>query len=70
MDQKTWLWRKKSSEKTVVIKDKPDLTSKVNEAEVMDTQILFDRVVSFIVPKPLFLQHAILISFPSSFMLC
>ncbi|XP_029130893.1 filament-like plant protein 7 [Cajanus cajan] len=31
MDQKTWLWRKKSSEKTIIAADSSDLTSKENE---------------------------------------
>jgi len=31
MDQKTWLWRKKSSEKTIIAADNTDLTSKENE---------------------------------------
>ncbi|KAK8562903.1 hypothetical protein V6N12_010967 [Hibiscus sabdariffa] len=34
MDQKTWLWRKKTSEKTIVATDKVDISSKlVNEEE-------------------------------------
>ncbi|KAK7386420.1 hypothetical protein VNO78_26639 [Psophocarpus tetragonolobus] len=31
MDQKSWLWRKKSSEKTIISADNTDLTSKENE---------------------------------------
>ncbi|CAJ1942851.1 unnamed protein product [Sphenostylis stenocarpa] len=31
MDQKTWLWRKKSSEKTIITAENTDLTSKENE---------------------------------------
>ncbi|XP_061363625.1 filament-like plant protein 7 [Gastrolobium bilobum] len=31
MDQKTWLWRKKSSEKTIIATDNTNLTSKENE---------------------------------------
>ncbi|KAL2573851.1 hypothetical protein AAZV13_17G154800 [Glycine max] len=31
MDQKTWLWRKKSSEKTIIAADNTDLSSKENE---------------------------------------
>ncbi|KAL2333522.1 hypothetical protein Fmac_014735 [Flemingia macrophylla] len=31
MDQKSWLWRKKSSEKTIIAADNSDLTSKENQ---------------------------------------
>lgn len=34
MDHKPWLWRKKSSEKTIIATDKLDLSLKGNEAEV------------------------------------
>lgn len=34
MDHKPWLWRKKSSEKTIIATDKLDLPLKGNEAEV------------------------------------
>lgn len=33
-DNKSWLWRKRSSEKSIVITDKVDLTSKGNEEEI------------------------------------
>ncbi|KAK1586353.1 hypothetical protein Q3G72_001699 [Acer saccharum] len=34
MDHKTWLWRKRSSEKTIITTDKLDLSSKGNEEEI------------------------------------
>lgn len=35
MDQKTWLWRKKSSEKITVSSDKVNLSVNKNEEEVI-----------------------------------
>ncbi|GAV71291.1 DUF869 domain-containing protein [Cephalotus follicularis] len=37
MDHKTWLWRKKSTEKIIVASDKEDLSSKENEDEERHT---------------------------------
>ena len=34
MDNKTWLWKKKSTEKTLVAADKANLSHGVNEEEV------------------------------------
>lgn len=34
MDQKNWLWRKKSSEKKIIANDKADLSVKDNDEEV------------------------------------
>lgn len=34
MDHKTWLWRKKSTEKMIVVPDKVDVSSKGSEEEV------------------------------------
>lgn len=45
MDHKAWLWRKRSSEKTIVVKDKADLSLKENEGEVMEAHILFVKIV-------------------------
>ncbi|PSS29322.1 Filament-like plant protein [Actinidia chinensis var. chinensis] len=38
MDNKTWLWRKKSSEKTLVENTKSDFSSKRNEEEMLPTE--------------------------------
>ncbi|KAK3018565.1 hypothetical protein RJ639_004290 [Escallonia herrerae] len=38
MDQKTWLWRKRSSEKTIVASDKAELTQKSNKEEVLPSE--------------------------------
>lgn len=35
MEHKTWLWRKKSSEKTIVVSEKGAFSSKGNEREVV-----------------------------------
>jgi hypothetical protein len=43
MDQKTWLWRKKSSEKAIVTTDKINSSSKGNEEEVI--QLLFCSLI-------------------------
>lgn len=34
MDHKTWLWKKKSSEKSIITTDKLDLSMRGNEEEV------------------------------------
>ncbi|KAF8377577.1 hypothetical protein HHK36_030959 [Tetracentron sinense] len=38
MDHKTWLWRKKSSEKTIIASDKINLSLKGNEEEIILTE--------------------------------
>ncbi|KAK2991543.1 hypothetical protein RJ640_016578 [Escallonia rubra] len=38
MDQKAWLWRKRSSEKTIVAGDKAELTRKSNKEEVLPSE--------------------------------
>ncbi|KAK3022539.1 hypothetical protein RJ639_047477 [Escallonia herrerae] len=38
MDQKTWLWRKRSSEKIIVASDKAELTQKSNKEEVLPSE--------------------------------
>ncbi|CAL5329291.1 hypothetical protein CsSME_00009631 [Camellia sinensis var. sinensis] len=38
MDNKTWLWRKRSSEKTIVAITKSDFSSKGNEEEMLPTE--------------------------------
>ncbi|GFS40030.1 filament-like protein [Actinidia rufa] len=38
MDNKTWLWRKRSSEKTLVANTKSDFSSKGNEEEMLPTE--------------------------------
>lgn len=43
MDQKTWLWRKKSSEKAIVTTDKINSSLKGNEEEVI--QLLFCSLI-------------------------
>lgn len=48
MDQKSWLWRKKSSEKSIVIRDKTDLSLKENEGQVMETHVYFLKVVLYL----------------------
>lgn len=41
MDQKTWLWRKKSTEKIILAADKLNLSKKDNEEEVVKLR-MFD----------------------------
>lgn len=36
MEHKTWLWRKKSSDKTIVESEKGNISSRGSEQEVMD----------------------------------
>ncbi|XP_010263478.1 PREDICTED: filament-like plant protein 7 [Nelumbo nucifera] len=45
MDHKTWLWRKKSSEKTIVVIDKANFLSKGKneEAHVVDKEVEWER---------------------------
>nr|DAD41327.1 TPA_asm: hypothetical protein HUJ06_015650 [Nelumbo nucifera] len=47
MDQKTWLWGKKTSEKTIVVSDKANLLSKGKdeEARVTDKEVDLERSV-------------------------
>ena len=40
MDQKTWLWRKKSTEKNVVAADKVNVSLKINEEEVFQARLI------------------------------
>ncbi|XP_059652906.1 filament-like plant protein 7 [Cornus florida] len=41
MDNKSWLWRKRSSEKTIIAKDRPDASLKGNEEGVVEPHPFF-----------------------------
>lgn len=50
-DHKTWLWKKRSTEKTLVAADKANASQRINEEEVHEALILsiFNTVIFFII---------------------
>lgn len=46
MEQRAWLWKKKSSEKTIVANGKDDLQLKGNAEEVRQTALLYKQTYS------------------------